>query len=267
MTETLPLDSSLLEGFATSPSILIALDFDGTLAPLVDDPEASRMTSEARAALEALTLLDGVTIALVSGRAIESLLRVAEPMQQWFLVGSHGIEVLAPGEAEEYVTPWLVPTALEEGFRAVVSTYRGTRLEMKPFGVALHTRGLEEGLAREAEAEAMSVCGAWEGQFAVRRGHGIVECSVNGAHKGDGISALISQTGTATVLFAGDDATDEDGFAALEGKGLTIRVGPGDTTATFRLENIHNVALTLWKIYHLRTARFCFEAQEIPKDT
>ena len=87
MTEPLSLDSPILGGFARVPSILIALDFYGTLAPLVDDPEASRMTLEARGALEALTLLDGVTIALVSGRAIESLLRVAEPMKQWFLVG------------------------------------------------------------------------------------------------------------------------------------------------------------------------------------
>ena len=253
MTESLSLGSSILEDFANSPSILVALDFDGTLAPLVDDPETSRMTPEAREALEALTLLDGVTIALVSGRAIESLMRVAEPMKQWFLVGSHGIEVLSPGEAKGYVTPWLVPTGLEEGFRAVVSTHQGTRLEMKPFGVALHTRGVEEAIARDAEAEVMRVCDAWDGELVVRRGHGIVECSIKDSNKGDGISALIAQTGTPTVLFAGDDVTDEDGFAVLKPTDVSIRVGGGDTRARFRVVDTTEMAAILWRVYESRT--------------
>jgi trehalose 6-phosphate phosphatase len=255
MTEPLSLDSPILEELATVPSILIALDFDGTLAPLVDDPEASRMTLEARGALEALTLLDGVTVALVSGRAIESLLRVAEPMEQWFLVGSHGIEVLSPGESEGYVTPWLVPTGLEEGFRAVVSRYGGTRLEVKPFGVALHTRGVEESTAREAEAEAMRVCDAWDGDLVVRRGHGIVEASIRDAHKGDGVSALIAKTGTPEVLFAGDDVTDEDGFAALKPTDVSIRVGEGNTRARYRVSGTQEMAAILWSVYESRTAQ------------
>lgn len=252
MTESLSLDSSILGEFATSPSILIALDFDGTLAPLVDDPEASRMAPEAREALEALTLLDGVTVALVSGRAIESLMRVAEPMKQWFLVGSHGIEVLSPDEAMGYVTPWLVPTGLEEGFRAVVSRHQGTRIEMKPFGVALHTRGVEEAIARDAEAEAMKVCDAWDGELVVRRGHGIVECSIEDANKGDGISALIAQTGTSAVLFAGDDVTDEDGFAVLKPTDVSIRVGGGQTRARFRVMDTTEMAAILWRVYESR---------------
>ena len=240
--------------FSASKSILVALDFDGTLAPLVDDPEASRMTLEARGALEALTLLDGVTIALVSGRAIESLLRVAEPMKQWFLVGSHGIEVLSPGESEGYVTPWLVPTGLEEGFKAVVSRYGGTRIELKPFGVALHTRGAEVSVAREAEAEAMRVCDAWGGDLAVRRGHGILECSLRDANKGDGIATLVLKTGASAALFAGDDRTDEDGFAVLGASDVAVRVGTGDTVAPFRLKDPRGVAEMLWAVHRVRSA-------------
>jgi trehalose-6-phosphatase len=53
--------------------------------------------------------------------------------------------------------------------------------------------------------------------------------------------------------------TDEDGFAVLGGAGLSIRVGPGETTAAFRLENVNEIALALWRIYHLRSAPVRFE--------
>ena len=80
-----PMSSELtkaLSAFASKDTILIALDFDGTLAPLVDDPEASRMIAPARKALEKLTTLPGVSIAIVTGRAIDSVKRVAEPLNE-----------------------------------------------------------------------------------------------------------------------------------------------------------------------------------------
>ena len=119
--------------FASQQTILIALDFDGTLAPLVDDPEASRMIAPARQALEKLTALSGVSVAIVTGRAIDSVKRVADPLKEWFLVGSHGIEVLSPGDVTSYETPWLVPVGLTEAFDAVVKAHPGTGLEHKPF--------------------------------------------------------------------------------------------------------------------------------------
>jgi len=96
MKSSKPLLQKTVGDFVAHHTVLIALDFDGTLAPLVDDPEDSRMMSASRDALEALTPLPGVVVALVSGRAIDSLLRVADPLKEWFLVGSHGIEIVPP---------------------------------------------------------------------------------------------------------------------------------------------------------------------------
>jgi trehalose 6-phosphate phosphatase len=247
-----------LQGFASSPRPLIALDFDGTLAPLVDDPAQSRMIPEAREALVALTALPGVSIALVTGRAIDSIGVVAEPLPQWFLVGSHGIEVVAPGQREGYHTPNLVPSSLLEGFQSVVGNHSGTRLELKPFGLALHTRGVEEGIAQAAEAAAHELCDQWvagkEGELVVRTGHGIVECSVVDATKGDGIVAIRAATGATAVLFAGDDRTDEDGFAVLGSGDVAIRVGGGETIAPYRLDDAYAVAAALWRVHQLRAA-------------
>ena len=243
-----------LKAFAVQKKILIALDFDGTLAPLVDDPEASRMIAPAREALETLTPMLGVTIALVTGRAIDSVKRVADPVDEWFLVGSHGIEVLSPGEVAHYETPWLVPDDLTEAFDSVVTAHPGTRLEHKPFGLALHTRGVVESVARDAESAAHHVCDAWGGELVVRTGHGIVECSINIATKGDGIAEIRRRLGPTAVLFAGDDRTDEDGFAVLGEHDVAIRVGGGVTIAPYRLDDPEAVAEALWFVQRERAS-------------
>jgi trehalose 6-phosphate phosphatase len=248
-----------LTHFAHSPRALIALDFDGTLAPLGDDPTLSRMIPEARAALEALTELPGVFIALVTGRAIESIQEVGEPMPQWYLVGSHGIEVVSPTERERYSSPNLVPAALAESFEALIARYPGTRLEMKPFGVALHTRGVPPETALAAETAAHRLWLDWKehegGALVVLTGHGIVECAVREATKGDGIVALREAVGATSVLFAGDDKTDEDGLRVLGSGDVAIRVGGGDTVAAYRLDNAEAVARALWHICKVRSTQ------------
>ena len=252
-----PIASKLTEAlsaFASKDTILIALDFDGTLAPLVDDPEASRMIAPARDALEKLTTLPGVTIAIVTGRAIDSVKRVAEPLNEWFLVGSHGIEVLSPSEVTEYETPWLVPDDLIKDFEAVIAAHPGNRLEHKPFGLAVHTRGVVDHVAREAEAAAHEVCDAWGEELVVRTGHGIVECSIQRATKGDGIAEVRRRLNPTAVLFAGDDQTDEDGFAVLGEQDLAIRVGEGETIAPYRLHDAHAVAEALWFVHDKRAS-------------
>ena len=252
-----PMSSDLTEAlsaFASQDTILVALDFDGTLAPLVDNPEASRMIEPARQVLEKLTTMPGVTIALVTGRAIDSVKRVAQPLNEWFLVGSHGIEVLSPGEVTDYETPWLVPGDLINQFEAVIAAQPGTRLEQKPFGLALHTRGVEEQLARKAEAAAHEVCDAWGEELVVRTGHRIVECSIQDATKGDGIAEVRRRLKPTAVLFAGDDRTDEDGFAVLGAQDVAIRVGGGETVAPYRLHDAHAVGEALWFIHDKRAS-------------
>lgn len=244
-----------LELFAQRDSILIALDFDGTLAPLVEDPEASRMIAPARSALEELTRMPGVVIAIVTGRAIESVKRVADPLPEWSLVGSHGFEVLLPGQWESYDTPWLVPQGLIAEFEEVVRAHPGSRLEQKPFGLALHTRGLEESQALAAEEAAHRVCDEWAGELVVRTGHGIVECSIQQATKGDGISSIREHLKPDAVLFAGDDRTDEDGFRVLGTQDVAIRVGGGETVAPYRLNDASAVAEALWSIHAHRLSQ------------
>jgi len=137
---------------------------------------------------------------------------------------------------------------------AVVESHPGTRLEQKPFGFALHTRGVKEQVARNAESAAHQVCNAWGGDLVVRTGHGIVECSTQEATKGDGIDEARRRLGRTAVLFAGDDRTDEDGFAVLGAHDVAIRVGGGETIAPYRLTDAIAVSEALWLIHDQRVS-------------
>jgi trehalose 6-phosphate phosphatase len=167
-------------------------------------------------------------------------------------VGSHGVEVVSPEHRETYQTPWLVPGGLKEKFESVVKDHPGTRLEYKPFGLALHTRGVEEGVAQSAARVAHALCDSWGGDLLVRTGHGIVECSIQEATKGDGLKELITRIKPTATLFAGDDTTDEDGFAILGPSDISIRVGGGESRASHRLSGAEAMAEALWVIQSSR---------------
>jgi len=234
-----------LAALAEQAPLLVALDFDGTLAPLEDDPELSRMIPPARAALDCLVDVPGVTIAIVTGRAIESIMRVGDPDPRWWLVGSHGIEVVAPEERADYQTPDIVPADLLEGFASVVAQFPGARLERKPFGLSVHTRGVDPVIAAAAEASARDFFLNWAGDVLIRPGHGIVEGALRTSTKGDGIEAVRLALGASATLFAGDDVTDEDGFAVLGGRDVAIRVGGGTTIAPYGVVDAREMATVL----------------------
>src|SRR5690606_34984352 len=86
-----PLRTALAE-LARVPMLLVALDFDGTLAPEVDVPDDARAIPAARDAVLRLNELDATRVALVSGRAMASLIHVSRLPDDVLLIGSHGIE-------------------------------------------------------------------------------------------------------------------------------------------------------------------------------
>jgi trehalose-phosphatase len=249
-----PLDEALAD-FSVHSQVLVALDFDGTLAPLQDDPENSRMLPESRDAVDALTDISGVHVSLVTGRAFENIMRVADPHRDWFLVGSHGIEVVAPHERASYATPQLVPEGLLQGFHQIAQDIPGPKIEVKPFGLAIHTRGLEDDVALAAEAATRLLCDEWPDELVMRSGHGILECAVSDRTKGDGLRSLWEALDVDATIFIGDDVTDEDGFAVLGSGDLGIKVGADATKASHRVADPHEVTRVLWNLHERLASR------------
>lgn len=126
---------------------------------------------------------------------------------------------------------------------------------MKPFGVAIHTRGLEADVAAAAEAAARLLCGDWPDELVMRSGHGILECAVSGRTKGDGLRSLWKVLDVHATLFIGDDVTDEDGFAVLGSSDLGIKVGEGAAKAAHRVADPHAVTRVLNDLHERLASR------------
>ncbi|MGN6326508.1 trehalose-phosphatase [Pseudolysinimonas sp.] len=246
-----PLDPGLvdaLRAFAGPGRVLVALDFDGTLAPIADHPGGARTLPAAHDAIERLLAAPETEVAYVSGRSLASLVDAARPPAGSLLVGSHGIEVRLDDGAE--------PLALHDDERArvrelhdlleqVATRHEGVWVEDKPAGSALHTRQADDDVAETAEREALAETEARLPGLTSRGGKRILEFSVRDATKGDGLDLLRAHVGADRVLYAGDDLTDEDAFAVLRDGDVGIRSGPGETRAAFRVAGPEEMAAAL----------------------
>jgi trehalose 6-phosphate phosphatase len=247
-----------LGALAGASRLLVALDFDGTLAPVVDEPAKARALPEARAAVDRLSALPGTRVALVSGRSLASLEEVSGVGDEVLLVGSHGIE-LRLDEPDDVI-------ALDEEERAamrtlsdvlgqVADTLETVWLEPKPAGFALHTRLAGGHRSRVAHLIAMSEAQAEIEDLKVRLGKDVIEFSVRSTTKGEAVEHLRRYTHADAVFYAGDDVTDEDAFVALGPGDLGLKSGPGETAAGFRVEGPEDVAHVLTLLADLREAR------------
>lgn len=245
---------------AEAETLLVALDFDGTLAPFTDDPGDSRLLPEAQAALEELLAMDRTYVAVISGRPMRFLRSVVDPEGRMLLSGSHGAELLldALGDAAADSELRLSPaqqelldhaTALVE---AQVARYPGSRLELKPTGAAFHTRTMaDQTLCAQAEQEMVEQFERLDG-LKVTPGQHVVESSVHSATKGEGITAFMQATGADVTLFAGDDVTDENAMRELGPVDLGIKVGTGESVAAHRVASPEELATALARLAELR---------------
>jgi trehalose 6-phosphate phosphatase len=258
--DTRPALEDALARAAEAETLLIALDFDGTLAPFTDDPDDSRALPEAQSALEELLELDRTYVAVVSGRPMRFLRSVVDPAGRMLLSGSHGAELLldALGDAAADTALELSPaqqellaqaTALVE---AQVARYPGSRLELKPTGAAFHTRTMaDQTLCARAEQEMFEQFEQLEG-LKITPGQHVVESSVHSATKGEGITAFMQATGADVTLFAGDDVTDENAMRELGPADLGIKVGTGQSLAAHRVASPDELATALARLAELR---------------
>jgi hypothetical protein len=148
-----------LEALAATDRLLVALDFDGTLAPTVDRPEDARAVPAAREAIQRLVALEDTWVAYVSGRALDSLIHVSEPDDKILLIGSHGVEVrLDDPDAEASLTPEESARAaeVERLLDQIAAVYDNVWVERKPAGFALHTRRAADDVALEAGKRALA---------------------------------------------------------------------------------------------------------------
>ncbi|MCX2749926.1 trehalose-phosphatase [Arthrobacter sp. MI7-26] len=246
-TPPLSLSPELLDAvrrIAGTDHLLVAMDFDGTISPIVDHADAARPLQRSATAFAELAELPRTTTALISGRALASLRAVASPPEATLLIGSHGAEAwLGAGSAELQLDDAQRELLAEvrEVLAGISQEAPGTVLEDKPAGVVLHTRRAADDVAEDAVAAARTVLEGRPGVF-LKNGKRVLETSVVHSSKGEAVDFLRQVTGATGVLFAGDDVTDEDAIARLVAGDVGVKVGLDFTQAEFRIEAPVHVA-------------------------
>ncbi|HEX2832484.1 MAG TPA: trehalose-phosphatase [Thermoanaerobaculia bacterium] len=203
----------------TPGTTLLAFDFDGTLAPIRENPSEVQLERAAVALLEQTTQLEGVVVAIVSGRDADDLsARVNAPGA--YIIGSHGLEIRGPGGVVIRETP-LLETALDRDLREEIHA-SGLRLETKKHALALHWRGIPY----EAIAPVTEMFRIWArvNGLELIEGRCVVEARCRGIGKEEALRWLTRAIGATRVIYAGDDVTDFGAlrFAADRGRALFI---------------------------------------------
>lgn len=227
---------------AIVPRLLVATDFDGTLAGIAPRPEDVRMPEGSRASLEALAAHPGVRVAVLSGRALREVAALTGLTRAVF-AGNHGLEIKGAGIDWEHpqalaARPALDAAAvfLEERLRGLAGAF----VEHKGLTLSLHYRLAAEPALTDVEAVAEACAEAFP-QLKRHRGKKVIEFRPDADwNKGHALKRLLKGLGLppAAALYMGDDTTDEDAFPVLGPKGLSLHVGNNpDTTARFRLRD------------------------------
>ena len=243
--------AAAIDKLAASDRLLAALDFDGTLSPLEDEPMDARMLPAAREAVDALVAAPDTIVAFVSGRSLVDLRVIAEhdDSSQVLLAGSHGAEFWLPGEGIVSHGEEEADVALRDALRGhaeeATAHLEGVWIEPKTFGFGVHTRRATVEAAAEANRVVDEIVAAEAPHWRRRTGHNIVEFAFRHEGKDSAIAELRERVGATAVLFAGDDVTDEDALASLGDGDLGVRVGEGETAAAVREPDIAGLAALL----------------------
>lgn len=259
MAEPVPASSETAVAVPADPAARAALvvqhtafflDFDGTLVELAATPDAVIVPAALKQVLAALRELASGALAIVSGRSIAAIDALLAPLVLP-VAGLHGAEwrdadgtVVRQFAADERIADMSAVLA------AAVAANPGMLLEEKQASVALHYRNVpdKQAAAHDAALRAVALFGD---AFVLQPGKMVFEIKPAGVDKGHAIETLLAAAPFAgrTPCFAGDDLTDEAGFAAVNALGgLSIKVGAGDTVAVSRVDSVDHLRAWLGEL-------------------
>ena len=237
---------------AREPRLLVAVDFDGTIAPIVQRPADARPLPQSAGALRELAGLPSTAAALISGRALRDLAALSGMPPEVQMVGSHGSEFDTGfvHAIDDNATALL--GRIEHTLSTIAAEYPGVTIEQKPVSVALHVRNAAPDDAHAALDRARQAAQRWDAQLT--EGKSVLEFAVITTDKGQALDILRDRHGASAAVFIGDDVTDEKAFSRLRGPDVGIKVGPGQTLAAHRVDSPEDVATVLGLLVEARRA-------------
>jgi trehalose 6-phosphate synthase/phosphatase len=228
---------------AETESLLLLLDYDGTLVPFTPTPELARPDAALLGLLRALAARPDTEVHLVSGRPQDVLESWMGDLPVW-LHAEHGFVSRDPATrqwvaAGEFGGGWREPVLAM--LREITQRTPGSLVEVKAAALAWHYRMADQETgARRANELRLHLNQLLSNQpVEILAGNRVIEIRPYGVHKGRIVPALSPERLASTAIVAiGDDRTDEDLFGALPPEAITIKVGPGETKAGFRVDGV-----------------------------
>jgi trehalose 6-phosphate phosphatase len=220
---------------AAASSLVFYLDFDGTLAPIVVEPELARMAPETRTVLEQLSRQEGILVCVVSGRSLADI-KSRVGLTGLVYSGNHGLEI--EGESLRFVHPeaGCGRAAIEDLNRRVAALpllIPGVQLEPKGLSTTIRFRRADPTARDQIKTIVRSLVPVEHPDLMVTEG--LMNYEIRPRldwNKGSAVRWIHERIKdrAALVFVIGDDRTDEDAFPSLA-DAITIRVGPGDSTS------------------------------------
>jgi trehalose-phosphatase len=247
-----PLPRGLLAAMARKCSLLLCLDYDGTLAELVSDPASAYPYPGVVHALEVLTSASsGLHVAIVTGRRIAEVKTLLGAVSGLFFSGVHGLEIDEPGASARFVPEAIACVdelaIVREWLRSNVPEKRGFRIEDKQVALGLHYRLADPREAASLRDRLTQLVAEQTPRLKLLHLKMLAEVMPRVASKGHAVKELKQLIPQPHIsVYLGDDTTDEDAFAALDQDDIGILVGAARLTlARYRLDGPASVAQEL----------------------
>lgn len=236
-------------------TFLFFFDFDGTLAPIVDQPDQAALPKETYDLLQKLA--KNYKVAIVSGRDRKDI-EAKMNLHHLYYAGSHGFDIAGPNgmhhqhpEADSII-PELEKISHE--LEQIFKEKKQVKIEKKKFAIAIHHRGAEQEVIKEVEKKVKERLSDSD-QLKWDKGKSIIEIKPNvDWNKGKAVLWIMDQLGMSEdkclPVYLGDDTTDEDAFRELQEKGVSIMIEDHDqkTYAQYALNDQKQVADFIQKI-------------------
>jgi trehalose 6-phosphate phosphatase len=231
--------TAAIERLLAHDEVLVGVDFDGTLAPIVEHPDLAEPDPDALRLVREIARIPRFQVAIVSGRSLADLRSHLGEIEGATLVGEHGNDVEG---AEVKPSPEL--EAARDLVDSLQKRFPDAVVEKKQRSVTFHTRKLDRDEAKDAAAAIRQWIQNKE-DIALLEGKEVFELTTATGDKGDAIRDL---AGERPLIYIGDDTTDETVFQRLGPNDVGVKVGEGPTAASHRTEDIAGVVTILSQI-------------------
>lgn len=210
-------------------NILLLLDFDGTISPIVKDPKDAVLLPKNKALLKKLKKLN-VKVGIVTGRALKDIIKKVG-LKGIIYAANHGMEIYANGHMLlDKGTHFRKPLKkVADTLEPALTKIKGTIVERKGLSIAIHFRKTPKRLHKIVGKIVKKLASPFLAKYRLKLTSGKMIWEIRPANfwnKGKAVLWIWKKLAPSAIpIYVGDDKTDEDAFAAIRKSGITIRIG------------------------------------------